>query len=148
MCHFPNYTYASFPNLIYFRLANYWLVLVYDFIVSGLLKIKLIGSVCFHGVCPVILVFRPVTSRLTPFFVVWRHVINHSKWNFVSSPLHRSDLSCHRGRRNLFLEEWPQHFHECTFCVTFEIWLFQWPFPITTPKLTGSKIQPFKEPFE
>ena len=122
--------------------------LIYDFTVSGLLKIKLIGSVCFHRVCSKILVFRPLSSRLTPFFLVWGHVINHSKRNFVSSPLHRKDLSCHRWMGNLFIEEWPQDFHERTFCVTFEIWLFQWLFPITTPTLTGSKAQSFKVPFE
>ena len=76
--------------------------LIYDFTVSGLLKIKLIGSVCFHRVCSKILVFRPLSSRLTPFFLVWGHVINHSKRNFVSSPLHRKDLSCHRGIWGIF----------------------------------------------
>ena len=148
MCPFSNYTYASFPNLILFRLAYYWLVLIYDFTVSGLLKIKLIGSVCFHKVYPKILVFWPLTSRLTPFFLVWGHVINNSKRNFVSSPLHRNDLSCHGWRGNLFIEEWPQNVHERTYCVRFEIWLFQWLFPITSPKRTGSKTQPFKVPFE
>ena len=146
MCPFTNYAYASFPNLIFFRLTNYWLVLIHDF--TGLLKIKLIGSVCFHRVCPKILVFQPLTSRLTPFFLVWRHVINHPKRNFVSSPLHINDLSCHRWRGNLFVVEWPQDFHKRTFCRTFEIWLSQWLFPITTPKLTGLKTQPFKVPFE
>ena len=133
ICPYSNYTYASFPNLILFRLANYWLVLICDFTVSGLLKIKLIRSVCLHRICPKILVLLPLTSRLTPFFLVWGHVINHSKRNFVSSPLHRNDLSCHKRRRNLFIEEWPQDFHERTFCVTFE---------------TGSKTQPFNVPFE
>ena len=32
--------------------------------------------------------------------------------------------------------------------MTLEIWLFQWQFLITTPKLTGSKTQPFKVPFK
>ena len=137
MCPFSNYIYASFPNLILFRLANYWLVLIYDFTVSGLSNIKLIGSVCFHRVCPKILLFWPLTSRLTPFFLVCGHVINHSKQNFVSSPLHRNDLSCHGWRGNLFIDEWPQDFYERKFCVTFEIGLFQWLFPITAPKLTG-----------
>ena len=68
MCPFSNHPYASFPNLIVFRLVNYWLALIYDFTVSGLLKIKLICPVSFHRVCPEILVSRPLTSRLTPFF--------------------------------------------------------------------------------
>ena len=65
MCPFPNYAYASFPNLILFRLTNYLLVLIHDF--TGLLKIKLIGSVCFHRVCPKILVFQALatTPKLT-----------------------------------------------------------------------------------
>ena len=42
---FSNYTYASFRNFILFHFANYWLVLIYGFTVSGLLKIKVIGSV-------------------------------------------------------------------------------------------------------
>ena len=79
----------------HFRLLNYWLVLIYDLTVSGLLKIKLICSICFHRVCHKILEFRPFTSRLTPFFLVWGHVINRSKQYFLSSPLHRRDLSCY-----------------------------------------------------
>ena len=136
---FLNHTYASFPNLILFRLANYWLVLIYHFTVSDLLKIKLIGSVCFHRICPKILVFRPFTSRLIPFFLVWGHVINHWKRNFVSSPLHKNNLSCHRWRGNLFIERWPQGFHERTFCVTFEIWLFQRLFPSQIQNLLAQK---------
>ena len=108
----------------------------YDF--SGLLKISLICSVCFHRVCPKILAFRLLTSRLTPFFLVLGSINNHSKRNFVSSLLHRKDLSCHRWRRNLFIEEWPQDFHQRTFCVVLKIRLFQWVFPITTPKLICS----------
>ena len=50
MCPFSNHKYASFPNLILFHLVNYWLVLIYDLTVSGLLKIKLVCSVCFHRV--------------------------------------------------------------------------------------------------
>ena len=117
MCPFSKYTYASFPNLILSRVTNYWLVLMYDFTVSGLLKIKLSGSVCFHRACPKTLVFQSINSRLTSIFVVLGHVINHSKRNFVSSPLHRNDLSRQRWRGNLFIEEWPQDFHERTFCV-------------------------------
>ena len=60
---------------------------------------------------PWILVFRLLTSRLTLFFLVWENVINHSKRNFVSSPLHRSDLSGHRWRGKLFIGEWPQDLH-------------------------------------
>ena len=97
----------------------------HDFSVSGLLKIKFICSVCFHWFWPKILAFRPLTSYLSPFFVVWGHVINHSKRNFASSPLHRKDISCHRWKENLFILEWPQDFPERTFCVVFEIWLFQ-----------------------
>ena len=148
MCPFSNYTYASFPNLILFRLAYYWLVLIYDFTVSGLLKIKLMSSICFHRIRPKILVFQSLTSHLTPFSLVWGHEINDSKQNVLSSLLHRNDLSCHRWRRNLFIKEWPQDFHDRTFCVMFEIWLYQWLFPITTPKLTCSKTQSFKVPFE
>ena len=129
------------PNLILFRLANYWLVLIYDFTVSGLLKIKLMSSICFHRIRPKILVFQSLTSHLTPFSLVWGHEINDSKQNVLSSLLHRNDLSCHRWRGNLFIKEWPQDFHERTFCVTFEIWLYQWLFPITTPKRTSSKTQ-------
>ena len=95
MCLFSNHAYASFPNLILFRLVNYWLVLIYDLAVSGLL----VCSVCFHMVRHKTLAFLPLISRLIPFFIlVWGHVINHSKRNFVSSPLHRKDLSCHRWR--------------------------------------------------
>ena len=148
MCPFSNYTYVSFPNLILWRVPNYWLGLIYDFTVSSLLKIKLSGSVCFHRACPKILVFQSVSSRITSFFLVLGYVINHSKRNSVFSPLHRNDLSCQRWRGNLFIEKWPQDFHECTFCVTFEIWLFQWQFPIKTTKLTGSKTHPIKVPFQ
>ena len=95
---FSNHAYASFPNFILFRLVNYWVVLTYDLTVSDLLKIKLICSVWFHTVCHKVLAFRPLTNRLTPFFLVWGHVINHSKRYFVSSPLYRKDLSCHRWR--------------------------------------------------
>ena len=137
MFPFSNYTYASFPNL--FCLVNYWLVLIYDFTVSGLLKIKLIGSVSFHRVYTKVLVFRPLTSRLTLFFLVCRHVINHSKRNFVSPYLHRSDLSCHGWRGNLFIEEWPQDFHEGTFCVSFEIWLHQWSSPLQLHNVLAQK---------
>ena len=98
MCPFSNHAYASFPNLILFRLVNYWLVLICGLTVSGLLKIKLICSACFHKVCHKIMAFRPFTSRLTPFFLVWGHVINLSKRCFVPSPLHRKDLSCYRWR--------------------------------------------------
>ena len=73
---------------------------MYDFTVSGLLKIKLIGSVCFHKVCPKIPVFWPLISRLSPFFLVWGHVINHPKRNFVSSPLNRND---HRNDHKIFM---------------------------------------------
>ena len=59
----------------------------HDFSVSGLLKIKFICSVCFRWFWPKILAFRPLTSHLSPFFVVWGHVINHSKRNFASSPI-------------------------------------------------------------
>ena len=48
----------------------------------------------------------------------------------------------------LFIEDWPQDFYERASFAVFEIWLFQWLFPITTLKLTGSKTQPFKVPFE
>ena len=41
---------------------------IYDSTVPDLLKIKLIASVCFHSVCPKILVFWSLNSRLTPFF--------------------------------------------------------------------------------
>ena len=107
MCPFSNYTYASFPNLILFCLADYWLVLIYDFTVSGLLKIKLIGSFCFHRVCPKILANLAPYQPFNSFFLVWGQVINDSKRNFVSSSLHRNDLSCHRWRGNLLIEEWP-----------------------------------------
>ena len=147
-CPFTNSTFTSFPKFILFHLANYWLVLIYDFTVSSLLKIKLISSICFHRIHPKILVFQSLASHLTPFSLVWGHEINHSKQNVLSSLLHRNDLSCHRWRRNLFIKEWPQDFHERTFCVMFEIWLYQWLFPITTPKLTRSKTQSFKVPFE
>ena len=80
---FSNHTYASFPNPILFRLVNYWLVLIYDFTVSERLKMKLIWSVCFHRVCSKILAFRRLTNRLTPLFLVWRHVINHSKFPVI-----------------------------------------------------------------
>ena len=79
ICAFSNYTCSSFPNLILFRLANYWLVLISDFTVSGLLKIKLISSICFHRIHPKILVFQSLTNHLTPFSLVWGHEINHSK---------------------------------------------------------------------
>ena len=59
-----------------------------------MLKIKLVCSVCFHEVYDKTLAFRSLTSR----FLVWRHVINHSKRNFVSSPLPRNNLSPHRSR--------------------------------------------------
>ena len=95
MCPFSNHAYVSFPNLILFRLVNYWLVLIYDLAVSGLL----VCSVCFHMVHYKTLAFLPLISRLIPFFIlVWGHVINHSKRNFVSSPLQRKDLSCQRWR--------------------------------------------------
>ena len=148
MCPFLNHAYASFPNLILFHLVNYWLVLIYDYTVSGLLKIKLICSVCFHRVCPKILTFQPLTSRLNPFFLVWGHVVDLSKRNFVSSPLRRKEIFCHRWRGNLIIQERRQDFQERTFCVVFETWLFQWLFSITTPKLTGSKTQLFKVLFE
>ena len=67
MCPFSNHTYASFPNLILFRLINYWLVLICDLTVSGLLKIKLVCSVYFHRVCHKILAFLPLASRLISF---------------------------------------------------------------------------------
>ena len=146
MCPFSNYTYASSPKLVIFCLGNYWLVLICDFIVSGLLIRKLIDSVCFHRVCPKILVFRPLTSRLTPF-LVWGHVINQSKQNFVFSPLQRNDFSCHRWSGNLFMKEWPPDFHERTFCVTFEIWLFHGYSPSKLQNLLAQK-QPFRVPFE
>ena len=63
-----NHAYMSFLSLIPFRLVNYWLVLIYNFTVSGLLKIKLIWCVCFHRVRPKILAFWPLTSRSAPFF--------------------------------------------------------------------------------
>ena len=59
-------------------------------------KIKLVCSVYFHRVHHKILAFLPLISCLISFLLVWRHVINHSKRNFVSSPLHRKDLSCQR----------------------------------------------------
>ena len=92
--------------------------------------------------------FGPSPVVQPPFFLVWGHVINNSKWNFVSSPLHRKDISCHRWRGNHIIEKWPQDFHKHTFCMVFEIWLFQRLFPITTLKHTDSKTQPFKVPFE
>ena len=102
MYPFSNYTYVSFPDLILFRLANYLLELIYDFTVSGLLKIKLIGSVYFHRVCPKILVFRPLSSRLAPFFLVQGHVINHLKQKFcvLSIAQKRSFLSQVKGRND------------------------------------------------
>ena len=78
------------PNLILFRLANYWLVLTYDFTVSGLLKIKLMSSICFHRIRPKILVFQSLTSHLTPFSLVWGHEIYHSKQNVFSCLLHKT----------------------------------------------------------
>ena len=104
-CPFSNCTYSSFPNFILFRLANYWLVLIYDFTVSGLLKIKLMSSICFHRIRPKILVFQSLTSHLTPFSLVWVHEIYHSKQNVFSCLLHRNDLSCHRWRENRFIKE-------------------------------------------
>ena len=137
-CPFSNCTYSSFPNFILFRLANYWLVLIYDFAVSGLLKIKLISSICFHRIRPKILVFQSLTSHLTPFSLVWGHEINHSKQNVLSSLLHRNDLSCHRWRRNLFIKEWPQDFHERTFCDAWNLAL-----PVAIPH-HNSKTYPLK----
>ena len=81
---------------------------MYDFTVSGLVKIKLSCYVYFHRACPKTLVFQSINSHLTSIFVISGHVINHSKRNFVSSPLHRNDLSCQRWRGNLFIDEWPQ----------------------------------------
>ena len=117
----------------FFRLANYWLVLICNFTVSGLLKIKLIRSVCFHRICPKILVFRPLTSRLTPFFLVWGHVINHSKRNLC--PLHCTEtifpvirgggIFSSRNDQKIFMNV---HF----------VWRLK----------SGSKTQPFNEPFE
>ena len=95
MCLFSNYAFASFPNLI---LSRKLLVLIYDFTVSGLFKIKLVSSVCINRVCSKILVFQLLTSRLTSFFLVWGHVINHSKRNFVFSPLHRKNLVTGEGK--------------------------------------------------
>ena len=118
MCTFSNHANVSFPNLILFRLVNYWLVLIYDLTASGLLKIKLICSVCIHRVCQKILAFRPLTSRLIPFFLILGHVINHSKRCFVSSPLQRKDLSCHRWRglalvTQIKIEELRTIFNDC-----------------------------------
>ena len=53
---------------ILFPLLIYRLVLIYDFTVSGQLKIKLVSYVCFNRSDHNITEFRPLASPLIPFF--------------------------------------------------------------------------------
>ena len=53
---------------ILFPVVIYRLALIYDFTVSGQLKIKLVSYVCFHRSDHKTAVFRPLTSCLIPFF--------------------------------------------------------------------------------
>ena len=59
--------FGTSPEIL-FPLLIYRLVLIYDFTVSGQLKIKLVSYVCFHRSRHNITVFRPLASPLIPFF--------------------------------------------------------------------------------
>ena len=156
MYPFSNHAYMSFPSLILFRLVNYWLLLIYDSLrsqvsgliydVSGLLKIKLTWSACFYRVCPKILAFRPLTSRLTSGLGACNQWLK-TKFCVLSIVQKRSVLSQVKGK------SFSSSNNHKIFTNAHFVWCLKSGFsnsfsPVTTPKHTGSKTQPFKVPFE
>ena len=62
--------------------------------------------------------------------------------NEILCPLHcTANIFPVAGERKIISSRNDQKIFINEFYVVFEIWLFQWLFPITTPKYTGSKNQ-------